>query len=544
MSIELRPYQREALDAIAAASERGVTRPLIALPTGCGKTLVFGHLVADIVREGGAALILAHRDELLQQAEEKLVMLAPELALSVGRVQAGRNDVAAQCVVASVQTLANEKRLTQLPSYFDVVVVDEAHHATADSYRRILDAIDAPLKLGVTATPERHDKSRLADVFEEIVFARSLLQMIEEGYLSNLRGVRVELQELDLSQVKVSRGDYQTDDLARALTEAHAPAHTAAALAEYAADRKSIVFVPTVELAQATADAISAAGLPAAAVWGDMEPDARKDVLRRLAAGELRAVTNVDVLSEGFDEPSVDCIAIAAPTRSRIAYVQRVGRGTRLYPGKRDCLVLDMVGITDNLKLQSLPALFDLEEPPKQGESVTDAIERERIAKAKTEAEREAAEADARRRTARGADLFSRDRLHWVHIGERWVLSMAGEEALVLDPSESGWQVVWLHRHERQDLARILMRNLDLGYAQGAAEEAVRRRKSISIADTKAPWRRRPATRGQIAKLRRLGVTEIPTTAGDASDLITAADVGERIDRFEAALREREAVAA
>lgn len=531
MSLTLRPYQHDAVAAVEDALQRGVQRSLIALPTGTGKTLVFSELIR---RRGGTALILAHRDELLGQAEDKLRVVAPELAMSIGRVQAGRDETSAPVVVASVATLARAARLDRLPQAWDTVVVDEAHHAPADSYRRILDYVDAGVVVGVTATPERHDKSRLADVFEEIVYARSLLQMIEDGYLCDLRGLRVELEDLDLSEVKVSRGDYQKDDLGRALTAAHAPEHTAAALAEHAAERKSLVFVPTVALAHRTAEAINAVGIPAAALDGTTPMDERHAILAALSSGELRAIANCDVLSEGFDEPSVDCIAIAAPTRSRIAYCQRVGRGTRLHPGKADCIVLDLVGVTDELKLQSLPALFDLEAPPKRGESVTEAVAREQGEKAKLEA----AQVEAAKRRARAVKLFDRERLHWIEVAGRWALPAGGDESLVLDPvSGDSYRVILLGK----DRARILARDLDLGYAQGAAEEAVRRRQVFTLADKEAGWRQRKPSRGQLAYLRRLGVNGRGVeTCGEASDLINAALVEERLGRLERALAERE----
>lgn len=537
MSLTLRPYQNEAIDAVNDAHGRGINRALIALPTGCGKTIVFSSIIQQ---RGGCALILAHRDELLGQAEDKLRVVAPELALSVGRVQAGRNDVDSPIVVASVQTLARQSRLDRLPPEWDTVIVDEAHHATAASYQRILDHLNAKLVVGVTATPERHDKTRLADVFQEIVYARSLLQMIEDGYLCNIQGLRVELEDLDLSEVKVSRGDYQKDDLARALTQAEAPQHTAAALAEHAPDRKSIVFVPTVALAHATSVAINEIGIRAAALSGETSIDERREILARLSSGELQAVANVDVLSEGYDEPSIDCVAIAAPTRSRIAYVQRVGRGTRLHPGKQDLLVLDLVGVTDDLKLQSLPALFDLKAPPKKGESVTDAVEREAAeaaeAAAAAEKDRAKREAAAAKRRARRADLFRREQLHWLRIGERWVLPAGGDDSLVLDPVDGGaWRVLLLGKNK----ARVLAGNLDLGYAQGAAEEAVREREAMVLADKGAAWRERRPSDGQLRYLTKLGVTDVPETCGEASDLINAAVVGSRLKRLDRALARR-----
>ena len=152
-ALSLRPYQHEAVDAVQAAVDRGVKRPMVVLPTGCGKTVLFAALIA---RRGGSALVLAHRDELLRQAAEKIAIADPTLALGVGFVAAQRDDVGSPVVVGSVQTLARANRLARLPKQFDTVVVDEAHHASARSYRRILEYLSpSPLILGVTATPAR-----------------------------------------------------------------------------------------------------------------------------------------------------------------------------------------------------------------------------------------------------------------------------------------------------------------------------------------------------------------------------------------------------
>lgn len=531
MSVTLRPYQDDALTAIENAEAAGIRRPLVALPTGTGKTVVFSSLIQ---RRGDTALILAHRDELLRQAEHKLLTVAPELGMSIGFVQAHRNDVGAPIIVASVATLARPERLKQLPRHVKTLVIDEAHHATAPSYRAVLEHVDADIVVGFTATPERSDKAQLSDVWEQIVYARSLLDMIREGYLCDLRGIKVELDDLDLSTVKVTRGDYQADDLGRAMTEAHAPEQTAAAILQHAADRKTIVFCPTVDLAQATAAAMNAAGIKTGHVNGETDPDERRAILADFGAGRLQAITNVDVLTEGYDEPSVSCVAIAAPTKSRIAYVQKVGRGTRLHPSKDDCLVLDLAGVSDDLKLQSLPSLFNLRKPPPPGETMSRAVAREQAEDEDT--------ADEQRRvgelTSKDADLFgARDRLSWLQVGERWVISAGRDTYLVLDPTGDTWRVL----RSRESGAAILASGLDLGYAQGAAEEALRRWFPMRYADAKAGWRGRPATEYQRRSMRKLGIKTEAETAGEASDLITGVLVRRQLRKLDKALAARAA---
>lgn len=535
--VALRPYQHEAIAAIEERLEAGCQRPLVGLPTGTGKTVIFSDLVK---RRGGTALILAHRDELLQQAAAKLRTVAPELAMSLGFVQAGLNDVGAPIVIASVQTLARQRRLQQLPRHYDTVVIDEAHHATAESYRRILEHLDeSPLIAGFTATPERADNDRLEDVFSELVYARSIEEMIRAGYLCDLKGKRVEVDELDLGAVKSSRGDYQAADLGRALERADADLVAVEAYLEHAAEReRTISFHPTVRLAHNTAEAFRQAGVAAAAIDGEMDREERRRRLEAFSAGELRVLTNVDVLTEGYDEPAIDCVLLAAPTKSRIRYVQRVGRGTRIHPGKSDCLVLDLVGTTEELKLQSLPALFGLEAEPEEGETVTEAQDRQRAAAAERDEEARQRELERKRRRSYDVELFDRDRINWLRAGARWVISAGKGNLLALDPidGEGRHRVLWV----TEDRARILARNLDLGYAQGTAEEWIRHNNAIALADREAPWRQQPASPGQLGLLRKLRAGVRPATKGEAADAITMAIAAERFKLLdEAEARQR-----
>jgi len=180
--------------AILAAAARGVQRPLLVLPTGTGKTIIFALLVQ---RRGGRALILAHRDELIQQAIDKVRLVDPMIPLRI--VQAERDELTAPTVVASVQTLSRRPRFARLVQDFHTIVIDEAHHAPAPSYRRILEYCrawrpDGPLVVGVTATPERGDRQSLRQVFEGIVYQKTLVEMMQAGYLVDLRALQVLLQ--------------------------------------------------------------------------------------------------------------------------------------------------------------------------------------------------------------------------------------------------------------------------------------------------------------------------------------------------------------
>lgn len=542
--ITLRDYQNAALAAVDEALERGIRRQLLVLPTGGGKTVVFSSLIR---KRGGTALILAHRDELLSQAGEKLVSVAPELGLSIGYVKAARNQVTAPIVIASVQTLAHRRRREQLPDHFDTVIIDEAHHTGAITYDWILEHIGgSPLILGVTATPERHDKQPLVDPenparYEELVYARGIEEMIREGHLVDVKGVRVELDGLDLDAIKQSAGDFQAEDLAAALDDADAASEILTAFTDHAADRPTIVFCPTVRSAHEQAAEFTSAGVTAEALDGGTPGPERREIITRLNTGETQVVCNVGVLTEGFDEPSVSCIIMVAPTKSRVRYTQAIGRGLRLHPGKTDCLVIDLIGVSRRLTLQSLPGLFGLEKPPEQDEAVTDALDRERLAREEL-AQRQNRKRREVKLRSESVNFFRRDQLHWVHIGARWVMSLDDSEMLVLDPiDDKHWRVIVMAQHSYRPLAR----RMDLGYAQGTAEEFIRHRKVGQLVNKDAPWRREGVSEGQRSKLRHLGVTAEPTNRGHAADLITEAIAVERLRRFDNRNRDaRRAVAA
>jgi superfamily II DNA or RNA helicase len=330
-----------------------------------------------------------------------------------------------------VQTLAQTRRLQRLPRQFDTVIVDEAHHASARSYRRILAHLDrSPLILGVTATPARADGTPLGVVWEEIVYQRGIAEMIRAGYLADVRGLRVGLEAVDLDDVAQSGGDYQADALGEALEQASAPRHVLAAYQRHATGRKTIVFVPTVALAYRMAGVFRDAGIAAEGLDGTTAPERRRGVLDRLRTGEVTVVVNAALLTEGFDEPSVSCIVVATPTRSQVKYTQLVGRGLRTFPGKDDCLVIDVVGVTDRLDLQTLPRLFGLRQPTAVGETVTEAIDRQ----TRQDRAAQAPAAGAARRKPEGA-MRSRDvqllgsrqrerKLHWLRHRDHWLLSL------------------------------------------------------------------------------------------------------------------------
>jgi ATP-dependent helicase IRC3 len=313
------------LKAINTAVSEGTNRPLVVLPTGTGKTVVFAHLLAQ---RGGRSLVLAHRDELIRQAADKLAMVAP--SLDIGVIKAAENELDTLVTAASAQTLSRPKRLEQLIRDLQTLVVDEAHHATATTYQRILEHFGVfekkgPLCVGFTATPERGDRAGLGAVWQRIVYRRSIVEMILAGYLCDVRAIRVALTA-NLDNLSVRHGDFAEGELGDALIAADAPRHVAAAYWDHAQGRKALVFTAGVRMAHNMADAFRSVGVRAEALDSSTPEEERRAMLRRLRTGETQAIANCAVLTEGFDEPSVDCVVIARPTKSRPLYIQMVGR--------------------------------------------------------------------------------------------------------------------------------------------------------------------------------------------------------------------------
>ena len=346
MGQELRPYQQQARDRIHAEWENGHTRTLLVLPTGTGKTIVFASVAADQVRAGDRVLILAHRGELLEQAADKL-QRSTGLVSAVEKADATCLNTWFRVVVGSVQTLQRTARLERFPhDYFGTIIIDEAHHAITDGYRRILDYFDKAKVLGVTATPDRGDMRNLGEVFDSLAFEYKLTDAIKEGYLCRIMAQTIPLQ-LDISGVALSGGDYAVGDLGTALDPYLE--QIAAEMAQRCKDRKTVVFLPLIKTSQKFRDLLNAHGFCAAEVNGQSAD--RKEVLADFDAGKYNVLCNSMLLTEGWDCPSVDCVVVLRPTKVRSLYSQMVGRGTRLSPGKSDLLLLDFLWMTDKHEL-------------------------------------------------------------------------------------------------------------------------------------------------------------------------------------------------
>lgn len=393
--MELRPYQQEARESIQREWENGNKKTLLVLPTGCGKTIVFSKVIEDRVRKGERVLVLAHRSELLEQASDKLKQ---STGLNTATEKAEETSIGSwfRVVVGSVQTLQRDKRLRKFAKdHFDTIVVDEAHHCISDGYQRVLGHFDQANVLGVTATPDRGDMRNLGTYFESLAYEYTLPKAIKEGYLSKIKALTIPLT-LDLSGVGTQAGDFKSSDLSSALDPYLY--QIADEMAKQCQDRKTVVFLPLVKTSQKFRDILNERGFKAAEVNGESKD--RAEVLKDFEEGKYNVLCNSMLLTEGWDCPSVDCVVVLRPTKVRALYSQMVGRGTRLFPGKEELLLLDFLWHTERHDLCRPASIIATDEAvakamTKRSEEATnvamDIMELEEVAVKDAVAEREEA---------------------------------------------------------------------------------------------------------------------------------------------------------
>lgn len=344
--LALRPYQEEAKTAIFNEWGKGISKTLLVLPTGCGKTIVFAKVTEECVRQGNRVLILAHRGELLEQAADKI---ATATGLGCATEKAEETCVGSwfRIVVGSVQTMMRDKRLKQFgQDFFDTIIIDEAHHCISDSYQKVLRHFPDANVLGVTATPDRGDMKNLGQYFESLAYEYTLPKAIKEGYLSPIKALTIPLK-MDLTGVGIQTGDFKASDLGSVLDPYLE--QIAAEMEQHCRDRKTVVFLPLVKTSQKFRDILIRHGFKAAEVNGDSKD--RTETLKDFDEGKYNVLCNSMLLTEGWDCPSVDCIIVLRPTKIRSLYSQMVGRGTRLCEGKEHLLLLDFLWHTERHEL-------------------------------------------------------------------------------------------------------------------------------------------------------------------------------------------------
>ena len=376
--MRLRPRQKLFVErSLSALATRANTLGIA--PTGAGKTIMLSAVTGESIGNTDAkACVLAHRDELTTQNREKFGRVNPAITTSV--LDATTKSWGGQVTFAMVPTLTRERNLTAMPK-LDLLVIDEAHHAVADSYRRIIDYVrnanpEARI-FGVTATPNRGDKKGLRAVFDNVADQVRLGELIASGHLVPPRTfvIDVGVQE-KLRAVRKTVSDFDMAEVAEIMDRAPITDEVIRHWQEKAAGRPTVVFCSTVAHAAHVAEAFNAAGIPTGLIHGDLPGEERRNTLAAFARGEIRVITNVAVLTEGWDHPPTSCVVLLRPSSYKSTMIQMVGRGLRTvdpaeFSGvvKTDCIVLDFG--TSSLTHGTLEQDVDLEGATGTGEPPT-----------------------------------------------------------------------------------------------------------------------------------------------------------------------------
>lgn len=534
--LRLRDYQHDAIAALFSAWEGGMRRPALVLPTGAGKTVIFADLIRQWrERTGTRSMVLVHRDELADQAINKIRNAAP--SLRVGKVKARDNDTTAEVIVASVQTLARQHRRTQLLSSEEhhgpvgLIVTDECHHAAARSYQDIYHSFPRSSHAGVTATLERGDGVGLGDTWDDVVFSRSILWMIKRQYLVQPRGYNEDLSGLDLDTVKRSRGDYQANDLGEALEEAGLSDAMPKLWRQYADERQTIVFTPTVATAQSVAQSFELGhGIRAGVVSGETPREERLRIFDDFRTGKIKILVNCMVLTEGFDAPWASCVIVARPTQSRPLYVQMVGRVLRPWHGKTDAIVINVNGAGGKLA-----TLVDLEPGAVseigEGEGLLDAEEREAFEEVE-DSTKPLVKRPRPIHLKEVASLFAASHAAWLETPGGVMFISAGEWTYFLWPNTEvpgTWDVC--RKQKSGSWQRTVHQAMDAEMAMSWAEAEAEEHGSFQVG-RKAAWRSGKPSQKQVDYAATLGIDTDGLSKSELSDRISVVLESQALDPY------------
>ena len=334
--IALRPYQEQGVAKIRTAFAIGRRRVLFVLPTGGGKTVVFSYVTAHAAARGRRVGVLVHRQELVDQVSASLAAMG----VPYGIVAAGYSTTPEPVQVASVATLA--RRLADVEP-FDLLVVDEAHHAVAGSWQTIADAMPDARMLGVTATPERLDGRGLGDIFDHLVLGPTVADLTATGFLVPAV-VYAPPEQVDTSHLRTRAGDFAQDALASAMSDATLVGNAVEHYAKLCRGVPAVAFCCGIDHSQLVAERFRKAGFRAAHVDGTTDKDERRRLIAALGSGDLDVLTNAGLISEGTDVPAIGAAILLRPTQSLGLYLQQVGRALRPAPGKARAIILDHAG--------------------------------------------------------------------------------------------------------------------------------------------------------------------------------------------------------
>ena len=336
--MQLRTYQTDTISKTADSLRKGKQAPLIVLPTGAGKTVIFSEIAKRAVQKNNNVLILVHRRELIKQASKKLA----DIKVSHGIIAAGFKPSSHPIQVASVQTIVRRLKSTSFKPA--LIIIDEAHHSVAGSWKKILDHFPQAKRIGVTATPCRLSGQGLRVMFDDLILGPSVKALVNAGFLSPHK-VFGAPQKINFNKIKMRGGDYATDQLAEEMIKADITGDAVQQYKKHANGLPAIAFCVNVAHAEIVKSKFNNSGIKADIITGDMDTNDRDQVINGLSTGKIQVLVSIEVISEGFDLPAVSCAILLRKTASLGLYLQQVGRILRPQENKT-AIVLDHVGNT------------------------------------------------------------------------------------------------------------------------------------------------------------------------------------------------------
>lgn len=538
MTLNLRPYQHEAIHAIKKEWEK-VNATMLVAATGLGKTVIFNSLLADVLTPGKRGLILAHRRELITQPLARLEQHYPALALRTGVVMAGTNQVSQSLIVATVQTLASEKRLRQVLAHgpIDYLVTDECHHATAKAYTNLyetLQQVNPALKhLGVTATPVRADGDGLARTYQSVAAKYDIGWGIQHGFLAPVRWLAIQTG-ISLKGIRSQAGDFSARQLADVFETGNCFDLVVHTHQKYGADRPFLAYTVSVEGAHHLAAKFNAAGIAVGSADANTPDDERKKLIHQLERGELRGLVNMGLWTEGLDIPQVSLIHQVRPTQSDGLYIQIIGRALRTFPGKTDALILDYAP-----KDARNIAMF--------GDILGVPLDKKHYIKPEEAADEAEGEVQSgftfdgdeyRFLNGNPMEIVARE-LHYLELSpwswnrtpDGWMTLGLGEASdkvkrtLVIRPPQNGHDQYTLYlAAQRPEDAHVKAYRVQEGPFDALhawSEAYANQRGNATLAAKQRTWRHEPPSNGQINFAKRLGIFKPGLSKGDLSNLIT-----------------------
>lgn len=358
MSLTPHPFQEVALEQLREKLKAGIRRPLLQSSTGSGKTVMAALMLDTAAARGYRSWFLNHRREIIKQSVDTLLFAAPHLDLGiVSPMHKMRRD--AQLQVCMIQTLARRYHLLPAPN---LIVVDECHHVPAKSWADLMAKFPNAVIIGLTATPERLDGTGLNLYFDDLVCGPSTEWLIDNGYLCDYKlFAPPPAKKVDLTGVHMSHGDLNKVETAHVLDEADIVGDAVELYKQHANGKRNVVFTYSIESSLNLARLFNAAGIPASHLGSDTSDDYRNAIVEDFRAGRIRVLTNVEIVTEGFDLPAIECVQMLRPTRSLALYLQMVGRALRTMEGKRHAVIIDQVGNCEEHGLPDKDRIWTLE---------------------------------------------------------------------------------------------------------------------------------------------------------------------------------------